>query len=40
MIRGGFHPEVDRLRGILSGGKGFIAELEAREKGKRPASVP
>ena len=34
MIRGGFHPEVDRLRGILSGGKGFIAELEAREKEK------
>ena len=34
MIRRGFHPEVDRLRGILSGGKGFIAELEAREKEK------
>ena len=34
MIRGGFDPEVDRLRGILSGGKGFIAELEAREKEK------
>ena len=33
-IRDGFHPEVDRLRGILSGGKGFIAELEAREKEK------
>ena len=34
MIRAGFDPEVDRLRGILSGGKGFIAELEAREKEK------
>ena len=34
MIRSGFDPEVDRLRGILSGGKGFIAELEAREKEK------
>ena len=33
-IREGFDPEVDRLRGILSGGKGFIAELEAREKEK------
>ncbi len=31
-IRDGFHPEVDRLRGILSGGKGVIAEMEAREK--------
>ena len=34
MIREGYDPEVDRLRGILSGGKGFIAELEAREKEK------
>ena len=34
MIREGFHPEVDHLRTILTGGKGFIAELEAREKEK------
>ena len=34
MIREGYDPEVDRLRGILSGGKGFIAELEARETEK------
>ena len=34
MIRSSFDPEVDRLRGILSGGKGCIAELEAREKEK------
>ncbi len=34
MIREGYDPEVDRLRGILSGGKGFIAELETREKEK------
>ena len=32
IIREGFHPEVDRLRGILKGGKGVIAEMEAREK--------
>ncbi len=32
LIREGFNEEVDRLRGILSGGKGFIADLEAREK--------
>ncbi len=31
-IRDGFHPEVDRLRSILHGGKGIIAEMEAREK--------
>ncbi len=31
-IRDGFHPEVDRLRGILRGGKGVITEMEAREK--------
>ncbi|WP_295586125.1 DNA mismatch repair protein MutS [uncultured Oscillibacter sp.] len=31
-IRQGFHPEVDRLRNILSGGKGVITEMEAREK--------
>ncbi len=34
MIREGYDAEVDRLRGILSGGKGFIAALEAREKEK------
>ena len=33
-IRDGFHPEVDRLRDILSGGKGVIADVEAREKEK------
>jgi DNA mismatch repair protein MutS len=34
LIRDGFHPEVDRLRGILHGGKGLIAEMEAAEKEK------
>ena len=33
-IRDGYHEEVDRLRRILKGGKGFITELEAREKEK------
>ena len=33
-IRGGFDPEVDRLRGILHGGKGIIASMEAAEKEK------
>ena len=33
-IREGFHEEVDRLRHILKGGKGIIAEIEAREKEK------
>ena len=33
-IRDGFHPEVDRLRDILSGGKSVIAEVEAREREK------
>lgn len=33
-IRDGFHEEVDRLRNILSGGKDFLAELEAREKNR------
>ena len=33
-IREGYHEEVDRLREILSGGKGVIAEVEAREKEK------
>ena len=33
-IRPGYDEEVDRLHGILSGGKGFIAEVESREKEK------
>ena len=33
-IRDGFHPEVDRLRGILHGGKGLMASMEAQEKEK------
>ena len=33
-IRDGYDEEVDRLRGILHGGKGFIADIEAREKEK------
>ncbi len=32
MIRDVFNAEVDRLRGILKGGKGLIAQMEAREK--------
>ena len=32
LIRDGYDGEIDRLRGILSGGKGFLAEIEAREK--------
>ena len=32
MIKEGYHPEVDELRTIASGGKKWIAELEAREK--------
>ncbi len=31
-IREGYDPEVDRLRSILKGGKGLMAELEAQEK--------
>ena len=31
-IREGYNAEVDRLRAILSGGKGIMAEMEAREK--------
>ena len=34
ILRGGFDPEVDRLRDILSGGKGVIADMEAKEKEK------
>ncbi len=33
-IREGFDPEVDRLRGILHGGKSVIAAMEAQEKEK------
>ena len=33
-IRDGWNEEVDRLRHILSGGKGIIAEVEAREREK------
>ena len=33
-IRDGFDPEVDRLRGILHGGKSFLAQMEAEEKEK------
>jgi len=33
-IREGYNEEVDRLRHILTGGKGIIAEVEAREKEK------
>ena len=32
LIRDGYDPEVDRLRHILKGGKGIMAEMEAREK--------
>ena len=39
-IREGFDPEVDRLRGILHGGKGIIASMEAAEKKRKPASAP
>ena len=31
-IRDGFNEEVDRLRHILKGGKGIMAEMEAKEK--------
>ena len=33
-IRDGYNAEVDRLRGILTGGKGIIAQMEAQEKEK------
>ncbi|MBQ7682697.1 MAG: DNA mismatch repair protein MutS, partial [Oscillibacter sp.] len=33
-IRDGYNPEVDRLRHILTGGKGIIAEMEAKEREK------
>ena len=31
-IRDGYHEEVDRLRHIMNGGKGVLAEIEAKEK--------
>ncbi len=31
-IREGYHPEVDRLRGILTGGRDMVADLERQEK--------
>ena len=34
LIRDGCHAELDQLRDILSGGKGFLTELEQREKEK------
>ena len=34
LIREGYHPEVDRLRGILTGGKDMVAAMEAQEKEK------
>ena len=33
-IRDGYHEEVDRLRRIMNGGKGVLAEIEAKEKEK------
>ena len=33
-IRDGYHEEVDRLRHIMNGGKGVLAEIEAKEKEK------
>ena len=32
LIRDGYDAELDRLRGISSGGKGFIAEMQTRER--------
>lgn len=34
MIRDGFNPELDELRSIVSGGKGFLASIEAQEQEK------
>lgn len=33
-IRPGYHPEIDELRDLSSGGKGKIAEIEQRERDK------
>jgi DNA mismatch repair protein MutS len=32
VIRAGFSPELDELRGVLAGGKDFLAKFEARER--------
>ena len=32
MIRDGFHPEVDELRGLAKNGKGLLLELQERER--------
>ena len=34
MIRPGYHPEIDRLQDIMSGGKGMLTQIEVREKEK------
>ena len=34
LIRDGYDPELDRLRDVLSGGKGTLAAIEAQEKEK------
>lgn len=34
VIKDGFNEELDKLRGIISGGKGIIDEIEQREKDK------
>ena len=34
MIRDGFNPELDELRSIVSGGKGFLASIESAEQEK------
>ena len=34
MIRDGFNPELDELRTIVSGGKGFLASIESAEQEK------
>ena len=34
MIREGYHEELDRLRDIVSGGKGTLSRIEAEEKAK------
>ncbi len=32
MIKDGFHPELDELRSIVSGGKGYLARIEQQEQ--------
>lgn len=34
IIRDGYHPEVDELRGVLGGGKEYLARIEAEEREK------